>query len=437
MTKKKKAVEQYTDKAKGTIHVLYALMDKDGHYSKFAGVSLCSVWENTASRVTAHVFHDGSVKGDNRENFEAMAKRYGQEITFYNVKELLEDTWQEARRIFPDALDSERYTAAALYRLVAHRVLPSHIKRVIYLDADTVVHMDIKRLWEEVVGEAGLAAVREDTALKHYDEKLGVSGQPTQPIYAELVKEGLKLEDHFNSGVLLMDLARLRVKGDILLDGLNLLAGHPGENEFYDQIILNYYFSGSLTPLPWQYNIMVGTDKQRRPNIGEPEQGIYHYMGGSLGFNGKDPRDVMFFDYFVRTPWANGEFICRLYSAMRHKFIFSLAPHIGKTRKLAVALRDRLPVFAVSDECAGSIKKDKALRYLALGAEGSGMKLSLPYDVESHCYLFFVKDYKKLCRDLEEAGLKEGVHFMDGSFLLRGAKWLSTLFHPYEFWTEL
>ena len=52
-------------KNKEEIHVLYALVDRTGNYSKLAGTSICSMWENTKEQVTVHLFHDGSIKDDN------------------------------------------------------------------------------------------------------------------------------------------------------------------------------------------------------------------------------------------------------------------------------------------------------------------------------------------------------------------------------------
>ena len=136
-----------------TIEVLYALMDKNGNYSKFAGTSICSLLENTKEKVRVHIFHDGSIRGENKENFEVLVKRYGQELIFYNVRKLLPEVWEEAEKIKEKAVSDERYTEAALYRLLAPQILPESIGRLIYLDSDTLVHIDIKKLWREKLGK--------------------------------------------------------------------------------------------------------------------------------------------------------------------------------------------------------------------------------------------------------------------------------------------
>ena len=55
--------------------------------------------------------------------------------------------------------------------------------------------------------------------------------------------------------------------------------------------------------------------------------------------------------------------------------------------------------------------------YYQLG-EDKNPNLNLPYDVDEYYYLFFVEDYIRIKMMLEKAGLEEGGHYMNGSFLL-------------------
>ncbi len=40
------------------IHICYGIYDKTGHYSKFIGISMISIFENTKESVTVHILHD-------------------------------------------------------------------------------------------------------------------------------------------------------------------------------------------------------------------------------------------------------------------------------------------------------------------------------------------------------------------------------------------
>ena len=421
--------------ATDTIHVLYALTDTDGKYSKFAGTSICSLFENTHSKVHVHVFQDGTIRGDNEEKFRLLAQQYHQDITFYNLKKSLAPLWGKAREIYAEAVDSARYTEAALYRLVAHDVLPKEIHRLIYLDADTLVHLDIRELWEEALGESGMGGITEADMLEVYG--LFPEGAPQEPVYLRMMSLGLNMQNCFNSGVLLMDLDKLRQKGDILLSGLRFIGQYPGENKFFDQNILNYHFAVNLTHLNRKYNILVHWDRQHIPQIKEAVQGIYHYMGHSLGMNGFDARDTLFYDYFLKTPWGNGELFCRINGVMKQVYLKFVGPNLTKMQKLVVALSSRHPVFAVSKECEDEFKKTDTIRYLSLGSEKEGLDLTLPYDIEHHMYLLFLKDYNKVRIQLSASGLEEGVHFADGMFLTQGEPWLEKLIDPYLFFSML
>lgn len=115
-------------KNKEEIHVLYALVDRTGNYSKLAGTSICSMWENTKERVTVHLFHDGSIKDDNKQKFYSLANQYNQKLILYNVHTLLPQVWQEAKEIFAEALNSAQYSEATMYRLVAAQILSQKVK---------------------------------------------------------------------------------------------------------------------------------------------------------------------------------------------------------------------------------------------------------------------------------------------------------------------
>ena len=444
-----------------TIEVLYALMDKSGKYSKFAGTSICSLFENTKSKVRVHIFHDGSIKDENRSNFEILAKRYNQEIVFYNVRKLQRDVLKEAERIMEKAVNDNRYTEAALYRLLAPQILPEAIGRLIYLDVDTLVNMDIVKLWKEKIGPSGMSVVYERDMLDHYKlTAVGVKAE-IEKLNAYFESLGVKLNGGFNSGVILMDLNIIRKMGNILLSGLKVMAGCDAENNFYDQNILNFYFGNNSYHLPWHYNILMHLDKERKPsrNI----VGIYHYMGRTLTMDEYDLRDTIFFDYFAKTPWMKGQIICHIfgelekiylhYMGKRFKYMRYLVTNLG-SKKLVIAaslgMEDKvfklvqkpglfdltatyprefkLPTYFQNPE--DDKAKDKPekkqgerphfpahITYFDLG-DDKKPNLNLPYDVDEYYYLFFSGDYIRIKMMLEEAGLEEDGHYMDGNFLI-------------------
>lgn len=443
---------------KEKIQVLYTLMDKTGTYSKIAGASICSLFANTRQKVTVHIFHDGSINVENKEKFYKLAQKYRQELIFYDVHRLLPELWQEAERIYAEAMQSGRYTEAALYRLVASQVLPGDINRLIYLDADTIVNMDIRELWSEPIGKSGMAAVRETTMLLHYG--MAPEGDSAEPFYDCV--DNITMDNCFNSGVLLMELDKIRSLGNILLSGLQILAQYPNKSCFFDQNILNYYFAQDLTPLKWQYNILTHWDKQYKES--NKPYGILHYMGHNLEMSSEDARDTLFYDYFLQTPWGDGKFFCRNYEVMNAVYLQMLGPHLRTMRRLLSLMAVKSPVIMAAKECEDRVWKlfaapddidmepmakadktetperryelPKGVIFVSLGKDGNE-QLQFNYDVDTHIYLIFSRHYGHLKELLKEAGLKENEHFMSGAFLLAGKSWLESIIQPNRFFEML
>ena len=449
--------------ARETIEVLYALMDKSGTYSKFAGTSICSLFENTKEKVRVHLFHDGSIRGENKKNFELLAEAYGQEIILYNVRELCAEIWKEAEKIKEEAITDARYTEATLYRLLAPQVLPQTVRRLIYIDADTIVNIDIKRLWQEKIGANGMSAVVEQDLMGHYGRRILSLKEELVKLLDYWKSLGVEVEEVFNAGILLMDLDKIRSMGNLLLDGLKIALNCEVNNNCYDQNILNFYFAKEIGHLPWYYNILQRWDKKFELETHEME-GIYHYMGRSLMMDEEDLRDTIFYDYFVKTPWMKGKVICRIFNRLEDYYLrymekkFALMRQLtanlaSKKLVLAASLRKEaevlrlcaspsefnmeathpldivLPIFLLEPEKRkqeeskhpeSSIKRSifpKDIAYFFMGSD-KDLDLHLPYDVDSYFYLFFVEDYMFVKIALEKAGLPEDGHYMNGNFLI-------------------
>lgn len=458
-----------------TIEILYALTDKKGTYSKFVGTSMCSVFENTESKVRVHVFHDGTIKGDNKAKYEFLVEKYGHEIIFYNVRKLMAEVWHEAERILSKAVNDARYSEAALYRLLAPQLLPESVHKLIYLDADTLINMDIRKLWQEKIGENGMAAVTEHELLKHYGKVAVLTNKEIKKMLDYWKTLGVNVTDGMNSGVLLMDLDIIRPMGNLLLSGLRVLSECDTENNFYDQNILNFYFAEHLTHLPWYYNILQPWDREFKKTY--ETKGIYHYMGRTLRMGEEEKRDTIFYDYFLKTPWADGKFICRFYNKMEEIYLKYMEKRLQHMRKLIANLATKKLVLAASVENQSAVlkllenpegaklsiakeiktpiallngasvmakpekKKEKKkapsgpinfpvdVLFFSLGPDEK-LNLKLPYDVDRHFYLFFVGDYIGVKIMLEHAGLDEEGHFMDGTMFIEEALGTGGVINP-------
>lgn len=399
------------------VHVSYAMTDKDGTYSKYIGASICSLFEHTEAWVTVHLLHDDTLTEQNRAYFIELVRNYGQQIYFYNMAEECKDKLAEAREIFKQAVDTAYYTPAALYRILAPIVLPKDVGRLIYLDADTIVNMDILKFWEVFMDGHPLGAVSERTLINHYQRQVDKSIDEKVYLFQNSWTDS---DTCFNSGVLIMDMEKLRNMGDILLPGLRFLVQHEKECRFFDQDILNYFFARDYLHLPWNYNILQHWDR----NWGQPEvcEGIYHYMGRTLRLNSLEPRDMIFYDAFVKTPWCNGEFICKSHGVTRNVLAGVIAKNTDLNRKAAAAWAGRYRVFVGPKENEEELRKMFYLGekepYIALDESWLKEGLHLPYDLGNHIYVFFLNNFPDLKSQLDEAGWVEWEDYVDGKALV-------------------
>ena len=289
------------------IHVCYCFCDKTGRYAKFAGTSMSSLLANTHSNITVHIIHDNTLTSDNREKFFYLAGRHNQIVKFYNVEELCPSKLAAIKKFFPKE-EQLRVTIGVFYKLLIPQVLPATMNKVIFIDPDTIVNLDIKELWQTKLGDKALGVVTE--------ESNGVrSGE-----YFVLCREGLvEGEDYFNVGVLLMNLNVLRGEEETIMNGIKFRSENP-RIKFLEMPILNYCFSTRTLKLPRKFNRFVR--EERRAGIDKLEEKIYHYSNGASRNTLKmdDIFNRLWMDHFIKTPWFNEEAMARLYVQLQRSY---------------------------------------------------------------------------------------------------------------------
>ena len=183
------------------IHICYGMRDSSGHYSKFVGTSMLSMFENTREKITVHILHDSTLTDDNRNKLEQIVSMYQQQIRFYNVDELVPES-VDAINAKIDSIKQHPATVAAFYRILIPDVLPKNISRAVYLDGDMIINLDIKELWNFDLGRFSIGAVPEYFSGIDLDKNIFL-----------LREKIVDSRDYFNSGMLLMDLNRARITG--------------------------------------------------------------------------------------------------------------------------------------------------------------------------------------------------------------------------------
>ncbi len=318
------------------IHVCFGLHDKTGRYAKFTGTTILSLFENTNSNVTIHLLHDNTLTQDNREKFIYLAGEYHQLVKFYNVEELCADKIAYFWERIP-AIKTLPFGIGTMYRLLIPQLLLPEITKVIYLDSDIIVNLNIAELWRMELDDKPLAAVTEIS-----------NGVDAQKMIA-LCREGyVKEENYFNAGVLLMNLNILHEKESVIMEGIKFIVKYPQFSNI-DQDFLNYCFSTQSLHLPMKFNTFI-RDARRRSEK-QVEQKIYHYLSGTFGYgillNINDSFNRLWMKYFMKTPWFDEETIRRLYTgvqnlhvSLKQSMVNLSAILSGKTRAFFTPPRD-------------------------------------------------------------------------------------------------
>ena len=281
------------------IHVCFCFRDKTGRYSKFAGTSMLSVFENTDSKVTVHILHDKTLTDENRDKFSQLAGHYEQAVKFYNLDELCENKLAKIKRLVP-TVEKTVATIGAFYKMLIPQVLSKKIKKAIFLDPDTIVNLDISELWEIELENECLGVVTE--------KENGVNVNKAFPMCSEgLIKE----TDYFNCGVLLMNLTALRRKEKTIVKGVRFRGENP-KHKYLEQTVLNYCFSENTLKLPLKFNRFVRQERSSdNPILADK---IYHYSGGTsrprLDMN--EPFNRLWMSYFIKSPWFDVDAVGKL-----------------------------------------------------------------------------------------------------------------------------
>lgn len=261
------------------IHVGFGLHDKNGNYSKWVGVTMQSIIEHTLSTICFHVLIDDSVNNDNKKKLLQVASEGGHVLKFHFV---------DVNR-FSDVIEStKRYTVGALFRAMLPEILP-YLKKIIYLDADLFVNRDISELWKTNIQDYCLAGTP--------DVAQGIGN--AAPI---VVKNGLvKADEYINSGVLYMNLEKIRLEGNLCEKVIDFIRNEPLAL-LPDQDAINAIFVGKVKFLDVSWNYLNCWVKQKNEN--KLENMIYHFAGSIVQLSSGLELDQRYLETLFRTPWG-------------------------------------------------------------------------------------------------------------------------------------
>jgi lipopolysaccharide biosynthesis glycosyltransferase len=264
----------------------------DRAFLPHSATMVASALENAGAPVRIHVLAGPDVGRRDRRRMTRMVRRAGGEIEIHRVRR------EELRGLKV----AGPFPAAVWYRVALPQLL-GEVDRVLYIDSDALVVGSLIPLWGAELGDAWLAAV--------------TNVFPSEE-FGRVHCRGLGLDDatYFNSGVLLLDLKRLRA-ADSLDRVREFAVANHARLVFPDQDALNGALGDQRLPLHPRWNLMMGTQAHAwsasrygpdevRSAIEDPA--ILHFEGAANKPWLAKPTEmagVLWGRYRSSTPWAS------------------------------------------------------------------------------------------------------------------------------------
>jgi len=164
----------------------------DRNYRQPLRVMLLSLFMNNSEETfDIWLAGEGFTKED-QQNIQRLCERFGHQLHMVEVPQ----------NAFAGAPVIRYYSKAMYYRLLAAQILPDTLDKVLYLDPDLLIINSIRPLYDVELGDWPFAAATHE----------GLTGVSTQVARIRLsTPDG---EAYFNSGVLLMNLKKMREQVD-------------------------------------------------------------------------------------------------------------------------------------------------------------------------------------------------------------------------------
>lgn len=282
------------------MNIVYSSSDS---YCEIAGISILSLLEHNRNVKELNLYLiDNNISKINKQKLEGMTASFGRTLTYLKHPDIENRSDTE--------INVGRWNISTFYRLFLPSMLPETVKKVLFIDCDTLVMQDLSPLWEMDM---------EDKWLYGVDDCRGA---------AYRTNLGLKPEDNYiNNGVLLIDLEAWR-KNKVEDMFLQYIRENQGDITFVDQGVQNGVLSklgrsGILHP---KYNCMTvffafdykNLIKLRKPPVpGDPMQyqeavknpAIVHFQScfrmsiRPWVVGCKHPYAKTYLEYKAKSPW--------------------------------------------------------------------------------------------------------------------------------------
>ncbi len=177
----------------------------------------------------------------------------------------------------------------AVYRLLLPELLS--VEKVIYLDCDVIVNLDIAELWDIPMTDHPVAAVP-DQAIAYWPRELRLTVQSCR----------IDINHYFNSGIMIMNLEQIRRQYHLLDEWFRFVQQYP-HAFFVDQDILNKLFQAECRWLDAKYNQFAGYHHCPFESL-TGTQAIWHFTYKKPWKQYTSSVDLLYWRNLALTPWG-------------------------------------------------------------------------------------------------------------------------------------
>lgn len=212
-------------------HTFHLAAATNAAYLPWCAVALLSCLESTPEcQAQVYLLHDADVTASDLERLRESVRRLDGELSALPLDPARLGSLPSGVRAHGGAISCARF--------LLPEMLPE-VRRLLYLDADTLTVASVKVLWDTPLDGAVMAAVPNvvDPAILDRVRGLGLADDAT----------------YFNSGVLVMDLDAMR-RRDACARVLDVIRTYGERLQWVDQDALNLAFGGDIKALHPRWN---------------------------------------------------------------------------------------------------------------------------------------------------------------------------------------
>lgn len=258
-------------------------------YMKYLYVMLTSLLENNSDQEICIYVMSADLTEEQEAILQSLAEQYRQSIFFLHISE----------EMFSQELPVSNFiTIESYFRLALPELLPKEQERVLYLDVDIIVNQPIGEFYHMDFEGKTFCACRDVGDIT-------VENIKTSPLFADLRERPDFV--YFNSGVLLMDLQKLRKEtsfSHIMEQAMRV----KEYLKFHDQDLLNYLYYGDVRLVDEErYNLFARTAYNAGYTCEQVKSrtAILHYAGPKPWRHEevRYPLESFWWEYAKKTPY--------------------------------------------------------------------------------------------------------------------------------------